>query len=171
LSQYRLDSIGFGVLLALACQTHDGRAVLLGLTRPAVPICALSVILACLLIRNPWFRETWRYSLLGLAIAAIVSAVLFGERYRLIQWFLNLGILRWVGRLSYSLYVWHEGVASFLPIKGLQAWQQSTVSLVVSVVVASISYYAVERPFLALRHHFRFGGASRPVVSTLANRI
>jgi peptidoglycan/LPS O-acetylase OafA/YrhL len=172
LSQYRLDSVGFGVLLALLCQTVWGRTVLLRLTQPAFPIAALTVILICLLVRDPWFRETWRYSLLGLSIMVIMSAVLFGERYRLVHWFLNTGILRWIGKLSYSLYVWHEGVASFLPIQGLPAWQQSAACLVMSFLVASISYYAVEQPFLALRGQFSaWGRAREPAVSTIANRI
>ena len=90
--------MGFGVLLALACQIADGRKVLLRLTQPVFVIVALTVILGCSLIRDPWFRETWRYSLLGISIVIIVSAVLFGERYRLIHWLLNTVVLRWIGR-------------------------------------------------------------------------
>ncbi len=134
-------------------------------------IVALTVILGCSLIRDPWFRETWRYSLLGISIVIIVSAVLFGERYRLIHWLLNTIVLRWIGRLSYSLYVWHEGVSFFLPVESLPQWQQSVVCLFASFVVASISYYAIEQPFLTLRSRFRIGGTARPIISTVANRI
>lgn len=155
LSQYRLDSIGFGVILALACQTMGGRAALLRLTHPVYPIAAVMTIVLCLLVRDPWFRETWRYTLLGVSIVVLVTAVLFGKDYRFTQWVLNTTLLRWIGRLSYSLYVWHEGVASFLPIEHLPTWQQGTISLVASFIVASISYYAIERPFLSLRSHFR----------------
>jgi peptidoglycan/LPS O-acetylase OafA/YrhL len=171
LSQYRLDSIGFGVLLALACQTVDGRKVLLRLTQPVFVTIALTVILGCLLIRDPWFRETWRYSLLGISIVIVVSAVLFGERYHLVHRFLNTVVLRWIGRLSYSLYVWHKGVSSFLPIESLPHWKQSVVCLFASFVVAPISYYAVEQPFLTLRSRFRIGEAARPIISTVPNRI
>ncbi len=164
LSQYRLDSIGFGVILALACQTVGGRATLLRLTHPVYPIVALMTIMTCLLVRDPWFRETLRYSLLGVSIVVLVTAVLFGKNYRFIHWILNMALLRWIGRLSYSLYVWHEGVASFLPVTGLPAWQQATICLVASLVVASISYYAVERPFLSLRGHFRDRRAIRLAV-------
>lgn len=168
LSQYRLDSIGFGVLIALACQMPEGRAALLRLTRPAFPAIAAATILACLVIRDPWFRETWRYTLLGLSIAVLMSAVLFGERYRLAHRFLNTAIMRWIGRLSYSLYVWHEGVASFLPIQDLPAWRQSVICLVASFGAAAVSYYGVEQPFLALRSRLRTGRMLRPVGTTVA---
>jgi peptidoglycan/LPS O-acetylase OafA/YrhL len=151
LSQYRMDSIGFGVILALLCQTAGGRNALLRLAHPAYPAAALAVIVACLLVRNPWFRETLRYTLLGLSIMVIVAAILFGERYHRTHWLLNLPVLRWVGRLSYSLYVWHEGVKSFLPLEGLPLWQQSAIDLTASFAIAAASYYLVERPFLSLR--------------------
>jgi peptidoglycan/LPS O-acetylase OafA/YrhL len=169
LSQYRLDSIGFGVLLALACQTANGRALLLRFTKPIFPIVALAVLLACLVIRDPWFRETWRYSVQGISIAVIISAVLFGRRYQQIQWFLNISPVRWIGRLSYSLYVWHLGVSYFLPVQGWPAWEQSVICLVASLVVASISHYVVERPFVALRRRFRSGMEGRPIISPVAN--
>jgi peptidoglycan/LPS O-acetylase OafA/YrhL len=168
LSQYRLDSIGFGVLLALVCQTADGRKIVLRLTRPVFVTVALTIILGCLLIRDPWFRETWRYSLLGISIVIIVSAVLFSERYHLVHRFLNTVVLRWIGRLSYSLYVWHEGISYFLPIKSLLQWQQSVVCLLASFLIAPISYYAVEQPFLTLRSRFQSGGAARPIILTIA---
>lgn len=154
-SQYRLDSIGFGVLLAAACEIDQGRRILITLARPAYAIAAALVVLACLLIRDPWFRETVRYSLLGLSIAVLVSAVLFGSNYRRIQWILNTPLLRWIGRLSYSLYVWHEGVASYLPDHNLPAWQTAVINIVAAFAVASLSYYAVEQPFLRLRGRFR----------------
>jgi peptidoglycan/LPS O-acetylase OafA/YrhL len=158
LSQYRLDSIGFGALRALACQTADGRTVLLRLAQPMFVTVAITVILGCLLIRDPWFRETWRYSLEGISIVIIVSAILFGERYHLVHWFLNTVVLRWIGRVSYSLYVWHEGISFFLPIESLPHWQQPVVCLFASFAVATISYYVVEQPFLMLRSRFRIGG-------------
>jgi peptidoglycan/LPS O-acetylase OafA/YrhL len=154
-SQYRLDSIGFGVILALACQMDRGRRFLRGLTHPAVAVSALAVVLACLVVRDPWFRETLRYTLLGCAIDVLVAAVLFGPRLRFIQQVLNTAILAWIGRLSYSLYVWHEGVASFLPLADMPHWRAAGISMIATAAVAVISYYGVEQPFLSLRRHFR----------------
>ncbi|HBK05045.1 MAG TPA: hypothetical protein DDZ81_04190 [Acetobacteraceae bacterium] len=81
---------------------------------------SILVVLGCLMIRDPWFRETLRYTLLGVGNAVLVSAVLFGSGYRHTHWILNTRLLRWSGRLSYSLYVWHEGVASCLLVHDLR---------------------------------------------------
>jgi peptidoglycan/LPS O-acetylase OafA/YrhL len=161
-SQYRLDSIGFGVLIAAACEIDQGRRILIRLATPTYAITAALTVLSCLMIRDPWFRETVRYSLLGVAIAILVSAALFGPGYRQIHWILNTPLLRWIGRLSYSLYVWHEGVASYLPDHDLPAWQTSVINFVAAFAVASLSYYVVEQPFLRFRARFRSARGRTP---------
>jgi len=160
-TQYRLDSIGFGVILAVLCESTKGRRIIQAVARPASAGMALGVILGCLLIRDPWFRETLRYSLLGLAITVIIAAVIFGKYFSWIQRALNCAVMRWIGRLSYSLYVWHGGVAFFMPKQNWSAWQYATLCLSVSFLVATASYYGLEQPFLSLRKHFR----SRPTCS------
>jgi peptidoglycan/LPS O-acetylase OafA/YrhL len=164
-TQYRLDSIGFGVMLAVLCESEKGRRIIQALARPAPAGAALVVILGCLLIRDPWFRETLRYSLLGAAITVVIAAVLFGRHYGWIQRVLNTAAPTWVGRLSYSLYVWHGGVAFFMPELQGPAWQQATLSLSVSFLVATASYYGLEQPFLTLRKHFRSRPALRPAAA------
>ena len=154
-SQYRLDSIGFGVLLALACQLHRGRRFLRLLAHPAATLSALLVLLACLMVRDPWFRETIRYTLIGCAVDVLLAGVLFGTWLRFVQQVLNTAVLVWIGRLSYSIYIWHEGVASFLPTAGKPLWLVAVMNLVATTVVAAISYYAVEQPFLLLRRYLR----------------
>jgi peptidoglycan/LPS O-acetylase OafA/YrhL len=154
-TQYRLDSIGFGVMMAVACETARGRRFLQGLARPACAVGALTVIFGCLLIRDPWFRETLRYTLLGGAISVVLAAVLFGPTYNRVHMLLNTAGLRWVGRLSYSLYVWHGGVAFFLPSQDWLAWQHAALGLSLSFLIATVSYYAVEQPCLTFRRHFR----------------
>jgi peptidoglycan/LPS O-acetylase OafA/YrhL len=154
-SQYRLDSIGFGVALALACQLSAGRRLLRRLTHPLATAGSLATIAACLVVRDPWFRETLRYTLEGCAIDVLLVAVLFGDTLRFVQRALNTGALIWVGRLSYSIYIWHEGVASFLPRTGYPAWQVAAIDLSATAAAAVASYYLVEQPFLQLRRYLR----------------
>lgn len=62
--------------------------------------------------------------------------------------------LRWIGRISYSLYLWQElfFVKRFLewrPLGTLQAWP---LNLVLTFLMAVLSYYFIERPMIRLGH-------------------
>jgi peptidoglycan/LPS O-acetylase OafA/YrhL len=163
-SEMRMDSIATGVMLAILCELPLGRKVLLWLTRPAPVAVAVIAILAGLLYRDPWFRETVRYSILNVSVAVLIGAVLFSPRYRAINLMLNLKSVVWIGRLSYSLYVWHLGISFMIGAADYSYWSGMLVQFVLSFIIAVISYYAIEQPFLAFRH--RFGSARRASVST-----
>jgi peptidoglycan/LPS O-acetylase OafA/YrhL len=75
---------------------------------------------------------------------------------------LNSTIAIWIGKISYSLYVWHGAViflfvgllSQYLP-ENLVSWSL----LLLSFVVAALSYHLVEVPFSKLRHYFTSRGA------------
>ncbi|HYZ24621.1 MAG TPA: acyltransferase [Rhodopila sp.] len=152
-SQYRIDSIAFGVILALVCEMESGRALIRRMAGPGSALAAAIVVLACLIVRDAWFRETLRYTVLGGAIGVLVAAVLFSPDLRPVQRILNSAVFVWVGRLSYSLYVWHEGVASFVPDHVIPLWQAAAVKLCATLAIATVSFYVVEQPFLRLRRY------------------
>src|SRR6185437_16793730 len=74
------------------------------------------------------------------------------------------GPLRFVGLISYSLYLWHETIINLIfphiPVTGEFARSVATLAIGVCVAIpfAYLSYQFVERPFLRWRR------ASRPVV-------
>jgi len=152
----RLDSIAFGVLLAAICEKADARRMIATLEHPLAVMAAVITVLLCLMIRNDWFRETLRYTLLGAAIAVIVAAIVFSQRYAPAQAVLNWAVMRWIGMLSYSIYVWH----SLLPLllhRFAPALPQSAVvpaDFALTLAVAALSYFSIERPASTLRHHF-----------------
>lgn len=129
------------MLIALACELSLGRRLLL-LARPVLAVLAMGTILGCLLVRDPWFRKTIRYSLQGAAIALLVAVVLFGARCRYTNRLSNSAPFRWVVRLSYSLYIWHKGIALLLPVQGPAPWQGCIIRLVAAFAVAAVSFMA-----------------------------
>ncbi|HEY3637457.1 MAG TPA: acyltransferase [Rhizomicrobium sp.] len=152
----RLDSIVFGVLLAAVCETRQGRNLVTLLGHPlAVAGAALAIILS-LIIRDPWFRETLRYSLQAGAVVVILAALVFSDRYRAVQTILNFSFVSWIGLLSYSLYVWHPllPIILYRAVPGFPHKLEAPICLVASLAVAAISYYGLEKPAGALRHKF-----------------
>jgi peptidoglycan/LPS O-acetylase OafA/YrhL len=166
-TEFRLDAIAWGVLLAAACELDWGRRLIKALGHPGWFAAGLAAIAFTIVLRNPFFRETWRYSIQGAALFVLFAGVLFSARYRLLQQALNLAPALWIGRRSYSLYVWH------LCTPDLSRWMlphgswalQTAVQFVLSFALAAGSYYGLEMPLARWRR--RIGGAQTPAVSAL----
>ncbi|MBD3913394.1 hypothetical protein [Nocardioides hwasunensis] len=61
--------------------------------------------------------------------------------------------LRWVGRRSYAMYLWHFplfGVAATLPAPA--RWPALAVAVLLTAAIAELSWRCVEEPFLRDRH-------------------
>ncbi len=141
----RLDGIAWGAILALAPVL--GRA---GRGRAALGAVLLVVSFA---LPGPFARHVLRPSLQGLALLGLVPWLL--ESGGLVNSLLCTGPARWLGRLSYSLYLWHWGalgVADYAYPRGGVRWLMVAVPL--SAGLAMASYAGIERPMLALRRRF-----------------
>lgn len=142
-----------------------GNGLLLGalaLIALAAPHWALSGVKFAPGVR--WDTPTLLYPLLtGAGFGALLLAILWGGRAigRIFAW----GPLRFVGLISYSLYIWH------LPVLHAQiplfAGMPLTLRVVFAFVVAYLSYQLVERPFLRRRNSL-VAGASRETTGETA---
>ena len=150
----RIDSILYGCLLAVVGNPMLDRSrresrsttwmsgVLVGL--------GLVLMLVSLTIRDPRFRETFRYSVQGLALIPLFSAAI---RYPNSVWFrgLNFGWVRFLGVLSYSLYLVHFNVLILLSKMPWSKGARAIVALGISLGLAYAIYQFVERPAAQLR--------------------
>ena len=150
-TEYRLDSLAFGVVIACLCESARGREWLLRLAHPLYLGLALLVILFALVFRDPFFRETLRYSCLGAAISLIVVFVVFRGGW--IAAVLNSRPLVTLGVLSYSLYVWHFVVHTSLKMAfpAMTKLVEAPLGMGLSLLLAFVSYYGLEKPALRLR--------------------
>jgi peptidoglycan/LPS O-acetylase OafA/YrhL len=162
-SETRFDSIAYGVLLAATCETTTGRRMVRALASPLGFWLAAIVLLGTLAYRDPFFRETARYSLQGLALLPIAGTLVFTTHLRMLNIVLNSSIAVWIGQLSYSLYVWHQGVADLVGTASL-GWATPVVLVMASLAVAAASYYLIEKPFLRLRKNLRPRSGGVPLV-------
>ena len=109
------------------------------------------------LLLRPWDMATICGPLLvGIGYGALVLGVLLGSRA--IRAPFEASPVRFVGLISYSLYLWHVPVLrAFKPhFTSAPLLVQSVIALAVGVFVAIpvayVSYQLVERPFLRRRH-------------------
>lgn len=101
----------------------------------------------------------WGYSILNYLFAVLIYLVI---REKLFVRFLEHPWLRYLGKISYGLYVYHFAVIWFagrvvfdLVGKNLTYSQgvfiQTVISFIITVLIASASYYFLEKPLLSLK--------------------
>jgi peptidoglycan/LPS O-acetylase OafA/YrhL len=99
-----------------------------------------------------WWYPTIGLAAIGLASTAIIACVVT-DSSPVLKWTLNMRWLRWVGALSYSLYLWH--VPAIRLVEGSPLGQFTVLRILggisLSFVLAAASYRYVEQPFLRRR--------------------
>ena len=145
----RIDSIAYGCLLAIfGCQRltwmKPNYAVILGMFG----------LVFSLVYRDDYFRQVFRYSLQGISLYLIFEALIFSKKIDLMRSLLSTNFLVFVGKLSYSMYLYHWLaliiMTSYLGrVESTAAWQMGYWTLTFGL--SALSYYLVERPTLKLR--------------------
>jgi peptidoglycan/LPS O-acetylase OafA/YrhL len=162
-TDYRISSLLWGCVLAFLWRNQAAQRLLRKVVRSwwALPLVAVAVT-------ADRFQNRWSGDELDLAIA-VLPLVTIADPRGIISRVLETRILRWIGRLSYSLYLWQE---LFMPYysepKGLV--QQFPFNVVAAFSVATLSYYFVELPFISFgRRLVKAGGSpSRAMVGISA---
>jgi peptidoglycan/LPS O-acetylase OafA/YrhL len=111
------------------------------------PIAALLLIY---LITTDRFPVVTRLTESYLIPIMLLGTVLYPAT--IVARFLELGLFRWIGRLSYSLYLWQQMFFSGHYYKPLGIWQSFPMCWLLLFACAAASYYFVERPFMKLGH-------------------
>jgi peptidoglycan/LPS O-acetylase OafA/YrhL len=160
----RIDSIMYGALLRIAFESGWASNALRVLQAPACRVLALLALLATFVVRNDDFRETIRYSIQGLALMPVFTAVLCSNPRTLARRFLAHPAMVLIGRLSYSIYLFHlmartPGEVYFGSPFG---WPATISGLLLTAAISYGLFIFVERPLGRLRHRFRaHGGIAR----------
>ncbi len=155
----RIDAILVGCLLALLLKEGLGKKLLERVCQPVWgPAISISLIVASVLAEQSSAGWSQAYRLMcGLAIEPFLVALLLCQlivQSSVFPWkWLNREPILYLGRISYPLYLYH-GFSSALAER-LTGTAHKVVfvlaTVLVSVVVASGSYFFVEKPFLALK--------------------
>ena len=104
------------------------------------------------------YQFIWAHSLLNYFFAMLLYCVV---REQIFTKFLEMPWLRYLGRISYGMYVYHSALIWFVErlseqrIEGeLAHWLRVVIALTATILIASLSYYLLERPILNLKDRF-----------------
>jgi peptidoglycan/LPS O-acetylase OafA/YrhL len=166
LTPLRLDALCLGSILALALRRPEGVP---NLVKPAWLVGGASMmgILAIVVVRHTAYyadpvMQTLGYSLLAVFFGALLILSLTSS----LQCVFGSRILRWLGKYSFGIYIWHPIVFILAlhtePARALRGGS-GMVEMIVSVVlavgvmlaVALLSWHLWESRFLKLSRHFR----------------
>jgi peptidoglycan/LPS O-acetylase OafA/YrhL len=162
----RLDSLAAGALLALVARGPSG---LQPLMLPAWLILLFGSFLIAVLVALGGPHQDNAYMLsIGLSAFTLLfgSTILLAVGSQAVGWICSIAVLRWFGRYSYALYIWHPIVFTLVfyteagrALRGRSPDLTGELLAVVVAVAGTIamslcSWFLLERRFLDLKHKF-----------------
>ena len=165
----RLDSILWGSVLALtnnpasiSAGEKPDRSILPFRHQTLVFVAALLVLAASLFPRSIVYKESLRYTLQALALYVLFSFVIPSIRHWSVRW-LEWKPLRYLGWISYSLYLCHDFILNVLTTR----WPDrvaftAPLAFVLSIAFAIVFRYTLELPLQGLRARFRPAAVPAP---------
>lgn len=157
----RIDAILFGCALAVwGNPALDPTRIAESTWKRLLFPLSIAGILVSLAIRDREFRETFGYTIQGLCLFPVfITAVRYPE-WGILRW-LNVGWLKWIGLLSYAIYLVHPSMLALAKVLvGKSFISLSLTAAVLTIGAAALLYYAIERPLGRLRQRFSATAAS-----------
>lgn len=179
LTPCRLDTLTIGAWFALAARAPSGIDALGERTRKWLAPLAAGVIVTSAVhaarTRIDWLVEPVRLSVLSAFFGAFILLAAWKRGPARTRSVLGQSWLRWLGKYSYGLYVYHGIIAYSLLHDGwlaaLETWTGSrlvgvligaVIGSAISVVLSVLSYELYESKFLKLKRLFEPKRAPRP---------
>jgi peptidoglycan/LPS O-acetylase OafA/YrhL len=150
----RLDALLWGCLAALVYPKVEPRLKAARWKNLWLPLSAVLIAATLLHVPGVTLLQAMLFPALLMSTAALPQSALS----RILEW----RFLRWLGRLSYSIYIWQQ-FAIFpvlVPHSPVAAIQHFPFNIIWIFVFASASYYLIEKP--AIRLGRRLESPSRP---------
>jgi len=147
----RLDALLWGCVIAFLLDGAKEREALVRQTRLPYWLAAVLISVGCI-----------RYysHLTSVALAVLIPIVLAGTLVHPQWWIsraLSWGPVTWLGRISYSLYVWQQLFLTTGWEPASQWWRLWPWNLPAALAVATLSYYVIEKPLIRVGRRLAAG--------------
>jgi peptidoglycan/LPS O-acetylase OafA/YrhL len=157
-TETRLDALMMGSLLAYLL--HNGYRLPRHTTAYGWVAAAFLIVVVVTSHREDAWLFDGGFTLVAVAAAFVICAILDSDRGmgRMLAW----APVQLLGRMSYSIYLWH--VLIFLAL--IRAWPASSgvdrvvVAFTLTAIVSTLSHYLVEKPFLRRKDQGRRRGTA-----------
>ena len=134
----------------------------------------LALLLISFVYRDPVFRETWRYSLQGVALLPMFYCAVRFHHWRIFAW-LDSRPMRAMGLISYTFYLTHLPCLAILSLyTDTSKPVRAALGFVATVTVSGAMYLLVERHLGTLRrrlHERPHATGAIPAVEPPAHRL
>ena len=158
-----LDTFAMGMLLAVAAAY--GRPRLGANASSLLTLGGVVLAVSAFFLSGYGAVSLYVHTLSGAAFLMVLAPVILGPRDRSLKKIVDRPGARYLGVISYGIFLWHEplmiefGKRGFLISSSPDAFPQNALVLVaLSIIVAALSERLLERPALFLRHLFDHGG-------------
>lgn len=150
----RVDSLMFGALASWLL--HQGYWPKDAKTSHRLSIAglvslALFFVMARFNLLSNGFLYLGGYTLVGVSCALYISVAVC-DPHPWMKGILEADWLRWIGRVSYGLYIWHVPMFKLALAHIAQPWLQNFLAISGTFAVASLSYRYLETPFLRMKN-------------------
>ncbi|MBC3928578.1 acyltransferase [Undibacterium sp. CY21W] len=148
----RADSIVYGTCFAFLLARTEW--VLKFFSQKKVILTGAALMLFSLLFRDENFRESFRYSIQGIALMCLFPVLVLNTT--IASRILSTPVFVYIGRVSYSLYLYHWLVFGIITmwLPDLSFAVKFPLMIVLSFILADLSCRWVETPFLRLGRQF-----------------
>lgn len=141
----RLDSIAWGCLLSAL--VHARSRHLEWIARPRMLVAALALSVVDFAIRDERYRQTLHFTVQGMALIPVFYALFVSHRsLNWLERILQHRSLVFVGKISYSLYLYHFLVVECVMILMPPGLPRYALAIIGGLLTATLSWRFVETP-------------------------